>query len=527
MALFEFRLPDIGEGVAEGEVVTWLVEPGQVVTEDQEMVEVMTDKATVTIGAPKAGRIAQLNAQVGEKVPVGSVLVVIDTNVSAKATGAAATGAPATGVAATGPAAAGVTAAASTQARDTKNGKGHENDSAISRFQAPAHRPAEAEKHSMQAIEDAGVRGKSDEGPAATAVGDIRESLPGSAFFATPVQSGAIKQGQNGHGGPARASSEQSAASAPTFFTEKPLATPATRKLARDSGIDLRRVPPTGPGGRVTQQDVQSFAGAGTANVHAGGTSAPMQAKSGSPSAPGQDSTGAQVEERKPFVGLRRRIAERMRLATQTAAHFTFVEEVEIDALKASIDRLRPAAEKQGVKLNYLPFIVKAVTLALKKHPILNSMLDEAKNELVYKRYYHIGIATATDQGLMVPVLRDADTLSPLQIARGIQRISDGARAGTLTAKELGGSTFTVTSLGKQGGLLATPVLNHPEVGILGVHRVKEKPVVRNGQIVVGQVMLLSLSFDHRIIDGHIGAAFAYDVIAYLENPDLLLLELS
>jgi pyruvate dehydrogenase E2 component (dihydrolipoamide acetyltransferase) len=156
----------------------------------------------------------------------------------------------------------------------------------------------------------------------------------------------------------------------------------------------------------------------------------------------------------------------------------------------------------------------------------LNSMLDEQKNELVYKRYYHVGIATATDQGLIVPVLRDADKLSPLETAREIQRLSEGARAGKLSTQELSGSTFTITSLGKQGGLLATPILNHPEVGILGVHRIKEKPVVKNGQIVVGNVMTLSLSFDHRIIDGHVGAAFAYEVISYLENPDLLLLEL-
>lgn len=487
MALFEFRLPDIGEGVAEGEVVAWHVSPGQVVTEDQEMVEVMTDKATVTIGAPKAGRIAQLNAQVGEKVPVGSVLVVIDTD-----------GAQ----------------AADTRPSKPHESKAHENDSAISRFQAPANHPEAAARHSMRAIEDAGAghKAKQDEGPAATAVGDIRESLPGSSFFATVAKTA----GQNGHGGHARAASAQEEA----FFAEKPLATPATRKLARDAGVDLRRVPPTGPGGRVTQSDVQTYSARSSGGVQSVASSpAPVRAPAAS------ESKGSEV--RKPFVGLRRKIAERMSMAKQTAAHFTFVEEVEVDALKSVIERLRPAAEKQGVKLNYLPFIVKAVTLALKKHPILNSTLDEAKNELVYKHYYHVGIATATDQGLMVPVLRDADLLSPLGIAREIQRISDGARKGTLTAKELGGSTFTITSLGKQGGLLATPVLNHPEVGILGVHRVKERPVVKNGQIVIGNVMLLSLSFDHRIIDGHIGAAFAYDVIAYLENPDLLLLELA
>jgi pyruvate dehydrogenase E2 component (dihydrolipoamide acetyltransferase) len=474
MALFEFKLPDIGEGVAEGEVVAWHVEPGQIVAEDQEMVEVMTDKATVTIGAPKAGRISALHAQVGEKVPVGAVLVVIDTD---------------------------------GKVGDAPKARAPEHDKALSKFQAPAKHRAEAERHSMRAIE--GASAKKDEGPAATAVGDIRESLPGTSFFAS--------KSQNGHGGAARAVEVEAAASS-VYYSDRPLATPATRKLARDVGVDLRRVPPTGPGGRVTKDDVRAFSGAaGTAMVS---SHAPQRERS----VPSEMSA---LEERKPFVGLRRRIAEKMQTATRTAAHFTFVEEVEVDALKQSIDRLRPMADRAGVKLNYLPFIVKAVTLALKKHPILNSMLDEQKNELVVRRYYHIGIAAATDQGLMVPVLRDADRMSTLEIARGIQHLGDGARKGTLKPQELSGSTFTITSLGKQGGLLATPVLNHPEVGILGVHRVKEKPVVRGGQIVVGQVMLLSLSFDHRIIDGHVGAAFAYDVIAYLETPDLLLLELA
>ncbi len=479
MAMFEFRLPDIGEGVAEGEVVAWHVEPGQVVSEDQEMVEVMTDKATVTIGAPKAGRIAQLNANVGEKVKVGAVLVVID------------------------PSGAKIEQKQAEKAEPelpTRQSRTPENDTVISKVHAPANNPEAARQHSLRAIDAS--KGKSDEGPAASAVGDIRESLPGSSFFSTQPT-------KNGHNG-ARA---QAASAQEGYFSAKPLATPATRKLARDLGIDLRRVRPSGPNGRVTKDDLQTSSGAVST------TSAPQVTR-----APAQQ-PGA-LEDRKPFVGLRRKIAERMQKTKQTAAHFTFVEEVEVDELKRTIERLRPAAEARGVKLNYLPFIVKAVTLALAKHPILNSTLDEQKNELVYKRYYHVGIATATDQGLIVPVLRDADKLSPLEAAREIQRLADGARAGKLAANELTGSTFTITSLGKQGGLLATPILNHPEVGILGVHRIKEKPVVKNGQIVVGNVMTLSLSFDHRIIDGHVGAAFAYDVISYLENPDLLLLEL-
>jgi pyruvate dehydrogenase E2 component (dihydrolipoamide acetyltransferase) len=429
MPLFEFKLPDIGEGVAEGEVVAWHVAPGAQVQEDQEMVEVMTDKATVTIGAPHSGRIAQLCAKVGERVPVGSVLVVIDTG------GAQVTPIP----------------------HAKKNGS----------------------------IPPPKANGG---GVAASAVGAIRESLPGVGFLTRP----SFERAPVERTPPPKPSESE-------YFAAKPLATPATRKLARDLGIDLRTVQPSGANGRVTKDDLRAH----------------------------DSEEPRELEERKPFVGLRRRIAERMQMSVQKAAHFTFVEEVDVGELKAMIERLKPSFDRLGAKLHYLPFIVKAVTLALKKHPILNSVLDERSNELVYKNYFHIGIATATEQGLMVPVVRDADRKSPLQIAKDIQRLSEGARAGKLASSELSGSTFTITSLGKLGGLLATPVLNYPEVGILGVHAVKEKPVVKHGQIVIGNVMLLSLSFDHRIIDGHVGAAFAYDVIAYLEQPELLLIELS
>ena len=233
------------------------------------------------------------------------------------------------------------------------------------------------------------------------------------------------------------------------------------------------------------------------------------------------------LEDRKPFVGIRRKIAERMQTSKNTAAHFTFVEECDVAELKAIHARIKPSAEARGIKLSFLPFIVKAVVAALKKHPVLNSALDETTNELVTRRYYNIGIAAATDQGLMVPVVRNADRLSIADTAVEIDRLGNGARAGTLSTAELSGSTFTITSLGKQGGLFATPVLNFPEVGILGVHQIKQKPVVKNGEIVIGEIMLLSLSFDHRIVDGHIGAAFAYDIIHYLEHPDQLFLDMA
>ncbi|MBX3246033.1 MAG: 2-oxo acid dehydrogenase subunit E2 [Myxococcales bacterium] len=474
MANFEFKLPDIGEGVSEGEIVEWHVKVGDVVAEDDPMVEVMTDKATVTIGAPKAGTIAELRFAAGEVAKVGQVIVTI-------ATGAAAT-------------------------------------------KADAATSAE----SAQAAARAAARKKDAEGPAATAVGDIRDGLPGSSFFQTKPAA----HGSNGNGvhaaAPAKAAPSSGGLQQIEFFQAKPLATPATRKLARDLGVDLRHVPPSGPSGRTTRDDVKVFVEtATTASVPASQARAAAPAAAAAPAqpivAPSRES--AALEERKPFVGIRRKIAQRMQTAKNTAAHFTFVEECHCDELIALRDRLRPAAAAEGVKLSFLPFIVKAVVGALKKHPVLNSALDETTNELVYRRYYDVGIAAATDAGLMVPVVRGADRRSILDIAREIDRLGEGARAGKLDASELTGSTFTITSLGKTGGLFATPVLNHPEVGILGVHQMKERPVVKDGQIVVGNVMLLSLSFDHRIVDGHVGAAFAYDIIGYLENPDRLFLE--
>jgi pyruvate dehydrogenase E2 component (dihydrolipoamide acetyltransferase) len=284
------------------------------------------------------------------------------------------------------------------------------------------------------------------------------------------------------------------------YFQAKPLATPATRNLAKQLGVDLRGVRPTGHGGRVTSADLRAAIGDPTPS----------------------DRRGAALEERTPILGIRRAIAERMERATTTAAHFTFVEECDATRLVGLRAQLLPQARRKGVRLTFLPFIIRAVTDALRKHPVLNSAIDERTHELVYKKYYNIGVATATEAGLMVPVVRDADRLGLFELAARIQSVTQAARSRTLTPEELRGSTFTVTSLGKQSGLLATPILNHPEVGILGVHRIKEKPVVRDGEIVVGKVMLLSLSLDHRVVDGHVGAAFAYDVIESLEAPDRL-----
>jgi pyruvate dehydrogenase E2 component (dihydrolipoamide acetyltransferase) len=440
VARVDFKMPDIGEGVTEGEVVEWFVRVGDEVVEDHPMVEVMTDKATVTIGAPCDARVDALHVDVGHVAKVGEVLLTLESKARASA-------------------------------------------------------------------------------PAAAAVGTLKDELAGAELFSELGSSG--EQNGNGHGPAARPLSSSRVSVRPaiaaerralrtsaeavgeiSYFKAKPLATPATRRLARDMGVDLRRVVPSG-GGRVTNEDVR-------AAVRADMT---------------DDRPHPPLEEREPIVGIRRKIAERMAHAKATAAHFTFVEECDVSRLVDLRERLGPEAKRRRVRLTYLPFIVKAVTEALKRHPKLNSAVDEQTHELVYKKYYNIGVATATDAGLVVPVVHQADGLRLFEIAERIERLARAAKNGALEPSDLRNSTFTITSLGKQSGLLATPILNHPEVGILGVHRIKDRPVVRDGEIVVGKVMMLSLSFDHRIVDGHVGAGFAYDVIDTLENPERLFFE--
>jgi pyruvate dehydrogenase E2 component (dihydrolipoamide acetyltransferase) len=447
MSKLEFKLPDIGEGVTEGEIVNWLVQEGDALNENQEMVEVMTDKATVTIGAPKAGKVSERRFKVGDTVPVGEVLIVLDLD----------------------------------------GGGGAE---------APKPAPAAAPKAAPAPAAPAVT-------PVASAVGDIRESLPGMAQAPAPRPEIAP---------PPRANE---------FFNEKPLAAPATRKLARELGVDLRSVEPSGSSGRVTREDVERH--------HANGARpqvlAPSAATAPAP-APAARPAPSADDERVPIRGLRKRIFENMGRSKHTAAHFNYIEECDVGRLIELKDRTKVHAERGGVKLTFLPFIVKAVVAALKLHPRLNSVVDEQAMEQVLRKQYDIGIAMATDAGLIVPVVRAADRLSILEIGREIERLAVAARDGKSQREDLGGSTFTVSSLGKLGGFVAPPIINYPEVGIMGIHAIKKRPVVRDDQIVVGEVMMVSFSFDHRLIDGDVGAVFAQEIVNFLENPDRLLVEM-
>ncbi|HLV61378.1 MAG TPA: dihydrolipoamide acetyltransferase family protein [Fredinandcohnia sp.] len=425
MARFEFKLPDIGEGVVEGEIVQWMVEVGDTVAEDTPIVEIMTDKATVSIPTPKAGKVVERNGKVGDIFPVGGTLVVLETEEGAAET-------------------------------------------------EPAPAPAAA--------------------PAAPAAPAVAAAAP-----------------TNGATAPVAAKADG----------RRVLATPVTRRMARELGVDLAAVPGTGPQGRVLKADLLRFVEAEKNQAVARMEPAPV------PAAPRVETVAG--DQRVPLRGLRRKIAENLVRSKHSAPHYHFVEEVDVTELVAFRERLNAKLAASGEKLTFLPFLVKAVVAALKRHPRCNAVMDEAAQELVIRGEYNIGIAVATEEGLIVPVVRNADRLSLREIAKEILRLSEAARSRRLAPEDLGGGTFTITSLGQTGGLFATPILNHPEVAIMGVHKMRKRPVVDEvtGEIVVRDMMILSFGFDHRNVDGAEGADFAYTVIDLIKDPDRLVMELS
>ena len=298
------------------------------------------------------------------------------------------------------------------------------------------------------------------------------------------------------------------------------LATPATRKLARELDVDLAQVPGSGPAGRITSEDVRAHAG----GIGATAAAAPA-AFARPPHAAAPAGGPPEADVRVPFRGLRRRIAEHMVKARHEAAHFTYVEEIDCTQLVGLREKANARLAADKLKLSFLPFIIRATVEALRRFPQMNAYLDEAAGEIVQRRQYHIGLATATPDGLIVPVVRDADRKSILELAREIERLAALTKAGKAGRDELSGSTFTITSLGALGGVLATPILNYPEVGILGVHKIAKRPAVEGDKIVVKDLMNLSLSVDHRVVDGYDAARFVADIKDSLESPGLLFLD--
>lgn len=421
MGTYEFRLPDIGEGVVEGEIVTWHVKVGDTVREDDPLLEVMTDKASVEIPSPVDGTITSSTGAPGDIIPVGQVCIVFDVEGDGNTTASSPTS------------------------------------------EAPAEPPKPTPK-------------------------------PTPAPTPTPT--------------PAPVVSTPTQVSPSTGASGKPLASPAVRQRARQAGIDLRNVAGSGPAGRITHADID-------AQIAGGGVPAPVVQPS--PTVPrGVKRTST---EEVPVIGLRRKIAENMAESKRRIPHFSYFEEIDVTELEALRQHLNATKADDQPKLTYLPFIMLALSKIMPDHPECNAHYDDEANMVTRHGAVHLGIATQTDRGLYVPVVKHVEAMDVWTAAAEMQRVSGAARAGSAALDDLSGSTFTITSLGRDGGLGATPIINRPEVSILGVHKANERPLVYNGRIEIRRVMNVSSSFDHRVVDGADGAALIQHLKRMLEHP--------
>jgi len=439
----DFKLPDIGEGVHEGEITKWLVKAGDPIKEDQPMVEVMTDKATVEIPSPVNGTVDKLHATEGQTIEVGKVLLSI-----------------------------------------REGGKG-EKAEAAPKAEEPAKKEAAAPKQEAKKEEAP----KKQEAPAEREVEAVKPQK------ATPKE-------------------EESHEALPFEI----LATPATRKLARDLSLDLKNVSGTGTHGRITKEDVQmAYEGHSAATPRTSHPSSTAVATKASLPAVQRGEL-----KRIPLKGIRKKIAEAMSHSKHTAAHFTYVEEVDMTAVSLLRKSAADEAKKRDIKLSYLPFIIKALIPALEEFPYLNSSLDDEKGEIILKGDYNIGIATDTPNGLIVPVIKGADKKSLWELATEISELAERAKNGKSQLEDLKGGTFTLTNAGSIGGVFATPIINHPEVAILGVNAIRKRPMVVNDEIVIRDMMFLSISVDHRVVDGADAARFMNRLIYFLSEPSRL-----
>lgn len=440
MALYQFQLPDVGEGIHEGEIVKLFVKPGDKIEEFAPFAEVQTDKAVVEIPSPVTGTVKELKVEEGQIAIVHSVIAVIDAE------------------------------------GDVPEGAEVAHEEPVA--EAPAAAP-------------------------------VPQSTTPAAQTSTAIEE--------------------------EISHKNVKAMPSVRKLARDMGVDLTRVKGTGKNGRILAEDVKAFASGApvveevvlpTEAAQAPAPQAPVTPAVSTPATPKAPLESHGTEERMPLRGIRRTIAKRMVESKHTAPHVTIMDEVDVTELIELRKWAKDEAAKANVKLTYLPFIMKAVVSALKDFPMLNASIDDATEEIVVKKYYHIGMAAATDNGLMVPVLRDADRKSIFQLAQEVTDKAGRAREMKLAPEELKGSTFTISSLGNLGGQNFTPIINHPEVAILGVGAIQQKPVVVNGEIGIRSMMYISVSFDHRLIDGDLAARFISKLKKLLSSPKLLMMEM-
>lgn len=424
---FQFKLPDIGEGIHEGEIVKWFIKPGDKVQEDDVLCEVQNDKAVVEIPSPVEGTVLEVMVEEGTVATVGQVLVSFDA-----------------------------------PGYEDLKFKGDE----------------EADEPKQEAAQ--------------------QEAAPQAAPAA--------------------------AAQAEVDPNRRVIAMPSVRKYAREKGVDIRLVAGTGENGRVLKSDIDAFAGGTAPQAAVQAAEAPETPKAVE-AAPAPIPQGEYPETREKMSGIRKAIAKAMVNSKHTAPHVTLMDEVDVTKLVKHRKKFKEVAAAKGIKLTFLPYVVKALTSALREFPVLNTSLDDATSEIIHKHYYNIGIAADTEKGLLVPVVKDADRKSVFSISNEINELATKARDGKLAPNEMKGASCTISNIGSAGGQWFTPVINHPEVAILGVGRIAEKPIVRDGEIVAAPVLALSLSFDHRMIDGATAQNAMNHIKRLLNDPELLLME--
>ncbi|MEK4148548.1 dihydrolipoamide acetyltransferase family protein [Robertmurraya sp. FSL W8-0741] len=427
---FQFKLPDIGEGIHEGEIVKWFVKPGDKVQEDDVLCEVQNDKAVVEIPSPVAGTVEEVLVDEGTVATVGQVLITFD---------------------------------------------------------APGY-------------EDLKFKG------------DESEEAPKDAPAAQPEATAeAAEAGANAE---------------PADPNRRIIAMPSVRKYARDKGVDIRQVTGSGDNGRVLKDDIDAFLNGGAPAAASTTTEdAPAAQAEAAKPASAPIPAGQYPETREKMSGIRKAIAKAMVNSKHTAPHVTLMDEVDVTNLVANRKKYKEVAAGKGIKLTFLPYVVKALTSALREYPALNTSLDDATNEIIHKHYYNIGIAADTEKGLLVPVVKDADRKSIFNISQEINELAGKARDGKLAPDEMKGASCTISNIGSAGGQWFTPVINHPEVAILGIGRIAEKPVIKDGEIVAAPVLALSLSFDHRMIDGATAQNALNHIKRLLNDPELMLME--
>ncbi len=437
----EVKLPELGEGVTEGELVKWLVKIGDTVKPDQPVAEVMTDKATVEVPTPVGGVVKSLNFKVGDMILVEKVILLLEGGSGATATAAPAAPAP--------------TSKAPTTSQPAK--------------QPPV-------------------------GATASVPASMHEGIGANAGIYPPVAD------------------------------SKVLATPSTRRLAREMNLDINNLKGSGLAGRVTREDVLSNGNGAGAGLDTYSSKAPSTA---SIPRPAYNGPAGAAEERVAIRGVRKKIAENMQMAKHIIPHFTLMDEAEVTELVAMRESLKEYAEKNGTKITYLPFVIKALISASRQFPMFNASIDDAAQEIVYKKYFNVGFAADTPNGLMVPVIKNADQKTLLEISKEILDLSKRARDGKLKPDEMKGATITITNIGSVGGTYATPIINHPEVAILGMYKISDKLFLKeNGQVGSQKVMNFTITADHRLIDGAVAANFLKLFISKIQKPGMMMMDM-